>query len=229
MKVNDLLNKRAGAVSDAILPGVSGNILGMIPGLNLVSGVANASGSVSGLFSPTTPELRKRLADRNAAVSLVPGWGTFRQAQRLRGVADESREDGAAHPYAHLAAEQLSITPQLIAAMALGGGVGGVVGLGQLDSPGGPDKAMRSAGIGAGVGAGSVALAYLIGALAAAATKRRTRQEQTDTETGERTVLDLLVPGLASYDTFKRYGRSRDWDVAAQERKKTKNEQSVIV
>ena len=194
------LLKSAGVASDvgATLPTY---VAGQIPLLGILPSLAGMGGSIGGLVV-------KPKGDKNPetqASNLIPGVGQFRLAQRSRRMADMSERAGKPG-IANLIAEKLGpMTSSLV-----GAGAGALGGLGIAAAAGG-DTAAK--GVGAGVGAGvGVAAPLLIAALAAAIKRRRTNAEQVASDTTGRAVAKYLVPGLATYDDFKRLGASGNND-----------------
>jgi len=97
---------------------------------------------------------------------------------------------------------------QATAPIGLGLGVGtlGALAGGAL---GGRRGAVMGAGIGGATGLYGGALANTGGALGAAATKTRPAEDQADEDTDKRSLLkNLLIPGRASYNKWKRVGTS---------------------
>ena len=190
------LAKAAGAIADMILPAVGAVAMDRaLPGGlgSTLMSVGEVVGTLNG-EAVNTPKRRKYVAAMPSALSMFPVVGGSKIGLRLRGVAEESREDEAESPIANLAAEYLGHGTSLILPALLGAYLG------------------RDSGHELVGALGGAALPMVAGGLAAAVTKRRTKQEQTDSETTRRALLKYLVPGLGTYDRFKRYGRSKDWD-----------------
>lgn len=194
------LMKSAGVASDvaATLPTYFAS---QIPYLGLLPGLASMGGGIGGLVV-------KPKGDKNPetqATNLIPGVGQFRLAQRSRRMADMSERAGKPG-IANLIAEKLG----LMTSSLVGAGAGALGGLGLSAAAGGDSTAK---GIGAGVGAGvGVAAPLLIASLAAAIKRRRTNAEQVASDTMGRAVAKYIVPGLATYDEFKRLGASGNND-----------------
>jgi hypothetical protein len=177
--------------------------LGAVPGVGRLQAIGEGAGGLTGLLQEgPDAEEKQRLADRPAALSLLPGVGTYNMARRAKGVADQSAELGGEHPYANMWTEELAPISQILAGLGGGAAVGGAV------------RGREGVLPGMAIGAGAASLPVLIGAIAAGIRKRRTEQEQADTETGGRVALKALVPGVGTYDRFKRLGVSRNWEGA---------------
>ena len=194
------LMKCAGVATDvgATIPTA---VAAQIPLVGILPALAGAAGSIGGLVV-------KPKGDKNPetqATNLIPGVGQFRLAQRSRRMADMSERAGKPG-IANLIAEKLGpMTSSLV-----GAGAGALGGLGLAAAAGGDSRAK---GVGAGVGAGvGVAAPLLIAALAAAIKRRRTNAEQIAADTTGRAVAKYLVPGLATYDDYKRLGASGNND-----------------
>ncbi len=187
--------------------GVLGGYLPTAP----IHGAANTVGKIMGFFDGEkvdTEEEREKLVAGSPLRGLAPGHGSYRVGQRLRGSAEESKEHGAKHGIANLIAEQLGGATAALPISALGAALGVML-------SGNPIGMLTGAGLGAVLPTG-------VGSLLAAIKKRRTAEEQADIDdNASRALLKYLVPGMSTYDMFKRYGRSKDW-----EKKKTPDEES---
>jgi len=186
----------SGAVLDAVATGLSP--LNAIP---YVGNIANSVGGLAGVIHSGEKKDREAITKHSPAWSLLPGAGSYRMAQRSRGVADESKELGAKHPYANLVAEMIGPATSSIPGALLGSVIGANLAKGDT----------KALGALLGAVAGGI-IPNTVGTLSAAVTKHRSSQEQVDKETSRRAIQKYLVPGMATYDSWKRYGRSRDWD-----------------
>lgn len=191
------LMKCAGIATD-YLATVPTAVASNIPVLGLPISLAGMGGTAAGLLRETKGDENPKTEGKN----LIPGVGSYRLAQRIRRVADQSDRAGAKGTRNLLAEVLGGLTAPIV-----GAGVGGLAGLG-ISAATGSNK-----GVGAGIGAGAgAALPQLIGALAAAVTKRRSRKEQTASDTSGRATAKYLVPGLGVYDYLKRLGASGNND-----------------
>ena len=109
-----------------------------------------------------------------------------------------------------------TISSGLLGAL-LGGGIGYL-------SKKNPEGVRLGALIGGGSGIGAAAIADLAAAIAAAIKRRRTADEQVEHDKGNLvTAKNLLVPGYARYNYYKRIGRSQgDRDEPAENKEKSK-------
>ena len=132
---------------------------------------------------------------------MIPGMGAFNLYKRLGRTAQEFREG---HPEEGMS----SMVPEYagrFTAPILSGGLGALLGAGAGSLV---DNAEAGAMIGGGAGA---LLPSLIGALTAAGTPTRGPAEQLE---AERTPgwKNLLYPGFAEHNYWKRLGYSRRYD-----------------
>jgi len=178
------------------------------PVLGFTNTAANSIAPIAALLSGDVDEQEKKKLTRGRNAFLPGGFG-YNIGRRARGVAGESKEDGARASKPNLWSEESGS----LTAAGITTGLASLIG----KKLGGRDGAARGALAGIGVStAGTVAAALL-----ALAKKRRTREEQTaHDDKGSNVLLNLLVPGTATYNRFKRIGRSRDWDADAKARKK---------
>lgn len=131
------------------------------------------------------------------------GMGAARREQILNEIADartDKRHKGS-NPKGHALREGLGTFTSL-AASRLGGRVLGLA-LAKLT---GNENAKL---IGDLAGVGTYAAGTAIGSLAAAVKRRRTKEEQLEHDKGS-TWMDLLIPGVGAYNSFKRMGRAFD-------------------
>ena len=157
-----------------------------------------AIGATAGLLSD---DLKKHRDSKLKA--LLPGVGAYRIGERLSSQVKHEQEDADkknrkdVRPVAHAMSEGFGPITSTAAAALAGLVAGGA-------TTGRHSGAMAGAGLGA---AGAIA-ANLIGAIAAAIKRRRTKEEQMKSD--EKSVLlKYLIPGLATYDSYKRLGRSQ--------------------
>lgn len=202
-----ILEKSASLTTDWLAT-VPTSLLGRTQ-LGILTGPAVLAGHVGGLVS--TPKSDKN--PETDGLSVVPGVGAFRMAQRQRRVMDASNAAGQ-HGTANVVAEQLGgLSSGLIGAglgAAVGGGIGAAVNRSRIPF---------GAGVGAAAGA---ALPSVIGLLAAAVRRKRSKQEQIASDTTGRAVAKYFVPGLAAYDSAKRLGTSTHYDATAPKKGKEK-------
>lgn len=196
---------------------IPGNMLmGAVPGLG---NVVNTGAYIGGLASNVESEDGKREAVR----ALIPGVGSYRFGNRIRSQVLKELDDikankdyAGARPKAHAIAEHLGgLTSPLAAALlggALGAGAGGLTGKGE--------NAAFGAGVGAIGGAATAGLAQVIGAIAAGIKRRRTKEEQIKSDKGS-LLAKYLLPGVSTYDYYKRIGRSQGDREEAKKEKKT--------
>lgn len=131
------------------------------------------------------------------------GMGAARREQILNEIADartDKRHKGS-DPKGHAFGENLGAFTSL-AASRLGGRVLGLA----LEKLTGNENAKL---IGDLAGYGTYAAGTAIGSLAAAIKRRRTKEEQLEHDKGS-TWMDLLIPGVGAYNSFKRMGRAFD-------------------
>ena len=169
---------------------------------SLGAGALDPFSYYAGLMQKQSPsEYRKG----NVNLSFAPLVTANRVGRRQRMVAEESKQRGGRHPTGNLVAEQL---PGIGALSGGAAGVGVGASIGRLA---GRVHTGKGALIGAAVGGGASAASMMILApILAAIRKRRTLDEQAAKETGGRIAAKYLVPGVASYDAWKRLGASRN-------------------
>lgn len=215
--VRQLLEKQAGS-APLEFGGALSSALIATPGGLRAGDLFNGIGDLYGLLKkePEEDQDEKNIdfASRNAAMSLIPGFGGWRMGRRSRGIAEESKRDSSKHPYANLIAEQLGRITSALGSTGLGALAG--TGLSNLSRS---TNKLQGAVVGGGVGLLASILANIGGAAKAGTTPRRTREEQSERDdSASRVLLKYLVPGVSTYDSFKRLGRSRDWDDKARRR-----------
>ena len=187
-----VLMKAAGVLSDVVAAATPGVVLGGT-GFAPAAALSDRIGNIAGLVADPEGDLNP--ATRGS--SFIPGVGAYRLAQRKRRVADASNAKGA-HGTANLVAELLG----KYTSSAVGGVAGGLLGK-RL----GGDK--RHAAIGAVTGA---VAPLILGSLGAAISSKRTKDEQVERDSAGRAVAKYLIPGLATYDNYKRLGASSNYD-----------------
>lgn len=131
------------------------------------------------------------------------GMGAARREQILNEIAEartDKRHKGS-DPKGHAFREGIGTLTSL-AASRIGGKVLGLA----LEKLTGNEHAKL---IGDLAGIGTYAAGTGIGALAAALKRRRTKEEQIEHDKGS-TWMDLLIPGVGVYNSFKRTGRAFD-------------------
>ncbi len=199
--------------------GPVGDFLGAATGSALLSpfgGIAGGIGSAAGAIPAVNKKDRDKMSEASTAASFVPGIGTYRVSQRLRGVADESNAAGAKHPYKNWQTEGAGLLTSPMFLSMLGAAAGGLGGIAANGASGDGDVMASAAGGAAlgGVAGGAIGGAgVLAGILAAAITKRRTKTEQTANDNKLSHVFsNLLVPGVGTYRGLKRYGASGNWN-----------------
>lgn len=195
MQKRAALNKEAGPVNDLIAT----QLYGSIP---YVGPVANAVGSIAGLVMDSDDKAENDM-NRSEGLGWLPGVGAARVTRRLKN--QNTAADGSRKRFWSTTLGPLTST--LLAAgvgAAAGAGIGGAV---TSDSIGA--GALNGAGRGAVIGAGVAGGASLLAALIAACKKRRTKEEQLAAASDNSAVAaDYLVPGYATYNAWKSYGRS---------------------
>jgi hypothetical protein len=130
---------------------------------------------------------------------LIPGVGGSRLIRRHRRVRKELVPESRFQRSRIISDQIAPLTPAVLLGLA-GAGVGSAVSGG------------RGARIGAGIGAGIGVAGGLLGALLAGITRRRTAEEQLAAEK-QPAALAHVVPGLGTYNLWKRLGYSRNYDV----------------
>lgn len=193
------LNKKAGPYSDIAYGMIPGAALGAIaPGL---ADAVSIGGAIHGAVQPTPTEEEEAKLDKEPLLSMAPGVAASRVMRRLK---RQNRADNGSQR--HTWAQQFGpLTSTLLAAGAgagIGAGAGALAGAGQR-----PEAAGTGALIGAGIGAGGSLAAHLLGAGLAGLTPTRTRAEQRAYANSD-AAGEWLVPGLATYNAYKSYGRS---------------------
>lgn len=194
MRKRASLSKEAGPIGDAV-----GSIAWSMDPTGIGS-IANSIGGIHGLGAKVNPNAEAELDDHGAR-AILPGVGASRVIQRLRNQL--TANDGSSHRYWSTQTGQFTgnIIPGLI-----GAGVGAHIGANSADEENKGTGAIIG-GIAGGVG--TVAGINLLAALTAAVTRRRTKQEQAEAAaSGGRVAADYLVPGHATYNLWKSYGRS---------------------
>jgi hypothetical protein len=201
MKVRDLMEKEASVVDDIVGNWGSTQLTNVVvPGVgSLSSGIGGLAGMLN--TDKLSEEEKKKIIE-NRGYSYIPGIGGYRLGRRLSGVSAESKEeDPDSKPFHNMWAESFGPVTSTILPAVIGAGLGSKI-----------TGSTRGAVGGAATGGALSLLAMLGGAAKAGLTDRRTKEEQADMETGKRALQKLLIPGVSSYDAWKRIGRSRDWD-----------------
>ena len=194
------------------------DVLGTLVGNAIpYGGVANSIGSMAGLL---TDDFKDQ--DESALKALIPGVGGYRLGKRLSSQVKHEQEDARSlgrkdvSPVAHAMAETFGPATSTLASTLLGGGIGAAIHR--------KDRG-KGFGVGAGIGAGASMLAHLIGAIAAGVKRRRTKGEQLDSDS-KSVASKYLLPGVASYNSYKRLGRSQgDRDENDKGKKKDKGKE----
>lgn len=162
--------------------------------------------------SPTNPYFVPASAAAYAANPFpiwLPGYDRTRR-QILNEIDLAAREKSKADPIGHAKAEGFGGLSSFLGSMGAGAAIGALVPTSTYNGPlGGKFTVGRStnAAVGAGVGAIVAAGAQLVAMLGAAVKRRRTEKEQLKSD--EKSVAwKYLVPGLSTYDLFKRHGRA---------------------
>ena len=168
---------------------------------------ASVLGGAVGLAQPDDGD--KELPDD--ALSLLPGVGAARTVQRLRRVRKELVPESR-FQRSRILADILAP----IATVAAGNYVGRRIG--EAANTMYPEE---GGSIGAAAGTLLAAMPVVAGAIVAGFTPRRTHKEQ---QTAERAPFSRsLIPGVGTYDLFKRLGYSKTYDEAADRRRMEKD------
>lgn len=216
---NELLMKIAGRAADA---------LGYTVGLGM--GLPTPIGAVMGMADdPASKEQVGAMVDSNKGI--LPGVGAYNMEQINNRVAKDYEEaTGNKSSRNQEIVGKHSSTLLLAALGALLGGAGGFY-LNRKDVEYDMENAMKGspeddfswetstrealpaymiggAGLGAAAGGLTGALANILGGGAAAVTGTRTKEEQDAAE--QHGIKNLLVPGLAEYNDWKRLGHGYD-------------------
>lgn len=194
------LSKKAGPYSDIAYGLIPGAALGAIaPGLADAVGIG---GMVHGAVQPTPTEAEEAKLDKEPLLAMAPGVAQSRVMRRLK--RQNRADDGSQR---HTWAQQFGPLTSTLLAAGAGAGVG--AGAGALAGEPGQRGAAAGTGalIGAGIGAGGSLAAHLLGAGLAGLTPTRTRAEQRAYANSD-AAGEWIVPGLATYNAYKSYGRS---------------------
>ncbi len=190
-----------------------GEIVAGIPasGIPVVGPLANSIGVLAGLADDPHYEPTK------LGPAFLPGVAGYRltnriKSQVLREEEEAKKAKSKARPVRHAVSEWLGGIPAALATAGVGAGLGGIIG----GAAGGREGALGGTAIGAGIGGAATVAATVVGAIAAAIRRRRTAKEQMEHDEGS-IAPDLLIPGVSTYNFYKRVGRSqgdREDDVA---------------
>lgn len=180
-------------VTDVLAGYPGAMLLSAIPG----GGLVGPGAYIAGLASDEDN------THRDASKALIPGVSSYRMGNRiktqvmreLRDIEKDDKHKGA-RPVAHAIAEHLGGGTSALAASGIGAALGAALGGG------------KGALIGGGVGAGAAGVAALAASIAAAIKRRRTKEEQIESDK-KSILMKYLVPGISSYDYYKRIGRSQ--------------------
>ena len=222
MKPSDILNtfaatgmhelrKHASAVTDAI----GSVVYDQIP----LASAAQNIGEFHGLLTDVTD---KDIQDLNyrAGLAALPGVGSSRFNRRIRRV---TRDKEGHNP--QLVAQTIGKHTANILPSLLGGGVGGVTGAAIGNAIGGGEGAIPGAILGAIGGAGiATGIPKAVALLAALLTKTRTKEQQEAYANGS-VWPNYIIPGMATYNEWKSYGRAiEDEKEQLEAQKDTKND-----
>lgn len=159
--------------------------------------------------APTAAERKRLLAEENTGWStfapFVADWRLSRARKSL--AAEKGGGKGLAKPISEGLGPGIASLLWTGAGAGIGAGIGALAGS-KADNKGGKGTgALKGSAIGAGAGLGLSLLGEGIGALSALISRRRTEKEQTKYETsGGRTAMNYLLPGAATYNTYKNIG-----------------------
>lgn len=174
----------------------------LIPG----SGVLNAPGAILGLADDQDN------SQKPLWLGFVPGYAGYARGNRLKTqvlreleqIKKDKKHEGA-RPVAHAVSEFIGPHTSMLSSVLLGSLVGGAGTAAWTDDK---DKAMAGGVAGAIAGGGYAAMKELVAAIKAAIHRRRTKEEQIESD--KRSLLrKYLIPGAASYDYYKRMGRTQ--------------------
>ncbi len=153
------------------------------------------AGTAAGLLRGSPSRLAQTEAYDRSYSNFIPGVGDYRLARRGLRAAEDTGSSG-------------SMLSELIGP-ATSTLLSGIVGAGLGRALDGSRGMYSGAGLGLLAGAGLNA----IGALPALLTKTRNLDEQKRNDKNTlRTILKYILPGLGSYDRYKRYGYTRAYD-----------------
>lgn len=196
-KVAKPLGDYGGAIATSVIP--------------YIGGPANVVGSIAGSLNEAPTEKEEKDMDDNPTLSLVPGVGAYRVGRRLRAQTESDRGDFR-HTLGTLFGDTTSTLATTTAATILGAALGAYGG----KRYGNTGDKYQDIGVGAGIGAmggmalgaGGSLLAQIVAAIKAGVTPTRTKAEQRAYANDPSIAAEFLVPGVATYNRFKSYGRS---------------------
>jgi len=183
---------------------VNEQLRGLVPALMLPYGgaAAHSVGQLTGMVNP-----EKYKDNMGWGSELLPGVAGRRTGQRLALVSEESERMGGERAKRNMLSEQFGPTTSMLTSMGIGAGLGGTAGAALGGNIG---STVSGAGLGALGGLGVSSAATIAASLAAAIKRRRTMREQADNDKDSNTSANLLIPGVAAYDYYKRLGASRN-------------------
>ena len=189
------LAQYATPITDTALQIPGEAILHNVPGVHLISPIATLVGLASDEDN----------SQKDMWKSLIPGVGAYRMGNRLktqikreqRDIDNNSKYQGAS-PLSHAISEALGTGTSSLAMAGIGAGLGALA----------SNDKKKGTTIGALTGAGVSAAAILAASIAAAIKRRRTKEEQIEHDKGS-ILKNLLIPGVGTYNSYKRMGRSQ--------------------
>lgn len=208
--MNKFLKKKAGVWSDYLggLPTQGAlEALKVVPGIGPVAKAGQLglnTGSLIHGFSQPVSDADIEAMDNSVGKAFIPGVGASRMIRRMRHNDDKT---GGAHPTANVVGETFGTSVPILASIIAGAALGGII-KSQNPLATRHDVAKGSL-IGAGIGGGLTGLATLAAWGAAGLTPRRTKAEQKEHDDSTN-VSNWLVPGVATYNHAKRFGRLLD-------------------
>ena len=153
------------------------------------------------------------------ALNIVPGVASYRLANRLKtqAVRQDRKHGGKAGD--NIIGETFGSPISTGLATMLGAAIGG--GYKYHKSKGNEEETAKGALVGGLGGLGLSAAAHIAAMISAAARKRRSEEEQVEHDS-KLHVEDYLVPGMSTYNKYKRIGRVKDEEGKKKEGKEKK-------
>ena len=195
--------KRANKEAKKVPPSLVRESLKSI-GASLIPLPADVKGTIAGYL--------ERDGSRESA-SYIPGGLSYNWSKRIQNQVKEQearalKKKLQSRARANAAGEILGGVSSTILPTLLTAGIG--AGIGALSAGDGNrgNGALAGSVAGALTGLGITATAGLVGAITAAVSRRRTAEEQMQHDTSPH-VSNWIVPGVSSYNYYKRLGRSQ--------------------
>ena len=209
--IKDYLTKKASVLSDyfgavPVNMAVSAVTPFSVPVAHATRQALNAAGAGGEILGavgnvPTDADIAEM--NRSQWQAFLPGVSHYRMLARAR---HNAKKTGGVHPDWNVYGETFGGVPSMLAGTIAGAALGALSAQGFISSD---RERIRKAVMGGLIGAGIPLTFQGIGALAAAISRRRTKQEQREHD-DSRNIANWLIPGVATYNKYKRIGRMLD-------------------